>query len=111
MTISQATADSWLEKSVNTKYAPRVSKYNHIYHFNQNQFDALVSFAYNIGSIDGLTAYGSKSISQISSSITQYVKAGGQVLRGLVNSRNAEKALFDSPPTSFSNGKRWLQDG
>ena len=31
------------------------------YKWNQNEFDALVSFAYNIGSIDGLTSSGSRS--------------------------------------------------
>ena len=35
--ISQATADNWLEKSVNKKYAPLVEKYNSKYNFNQNQ--------------------------------------------------------------------------
>lgn len=95
--ISQETADEWLEKSVNTKYAPKVEKYNKKYNFNQNQFDALVSFAYNIGSIDQLTAKGTRTISEIASHITAYNKAGGKVLVGLTRRRNAEKKLFLKP--------------
>ena len=57
--ISQETADEWLRKSIDSKYAPKVDKYSS-YKWNQNEFDALVSFAYNIGSIDGLTAQGSR---------------------------------------------------
>lgn len=95
--ISQQTADKWLEMSVNTKYSPRVEKFNSIYNFNQNQFDALVSFCYNIGSINQLTANGTRSIEEIASHMTEYVHAGGKVLQGLVNRRNDEVALFNTP--------------
>lgn len=95
--VSQKTADEWLEISVNSKYAPRVEAYNHIYNFNQNQFDALVSFCYNIGSIHQLTANGTRSIEEIASHMTEYVHAGGKVLQGLVNRRNDEVALFNEP--------------
>jgi GH24 family phage-related lysozyme (muramidase) len=95
LTISQATADEWLETSVNSKYSPLVDKYDSTYHWNQNQFDALVSFAYNIGSIDGVTAKGTRTISEISAKILEYNKAGGKVLNGLVTRRKAEKELFD----------------
>ena len=104
MTISQATADEWLEKSVNNKYAPLVDKYNSTYHFNQNQFDALVSFAYNLGSIDSLVAYGKRSISEISNKILAYDKANGQTLAGLTRRRKAEKELFDTPV------EKWVED-
>ena len=95
--ISQEKADNWLEKSVNSKYSPLVEKYNHKYNFNQNQFDALVSFAYNIGSIDQLTANGTRTINEIASHITAYNKAGGKVLAGLTRRRKAEKELFLKP--------------
>lgn len=93
--ISQETADKWLRTSLNQKYLPKVMKYDSKYKWNQNQLDALVSFAYNIGSIDQLTANGTRSISQISSHIPAYNKAGGKVLTGLVRRRADEKALFD----------------
>lgn len=106
MTITQATAEEWLTKTVNNKYVPLVMKYDSIYHWNQNQLDALVSFAYNLGSIDSLVNYGKRSISEISNAILLYNKAGGQVLAGLTRRRNAEKVLFDTPCDSA----KWIQD-
>lgn len=109
LTISQAKADSWLEQSVNSKYVPKVMKYNSTYKWNQNQLDALTSFAYNIGSIDGLTNNGKRSISEISSKILSYNKAGGKVLSGLTTRRKAEKTLFDKKTaTVYIEG--WKQD-
>ena len=84
--ISQATADDWLRQSVDKKYGPKVDKYS-AYNWNQNEFDALVSFAYNIGSIDGLTASGSRSKEEIADKIQAYNKAGGKVLSGLIRRR------------------------
>ena len=57
--INQATANDWLRRSVDAKYGPKVDKYSK-YNWTQNEFDALVSFAYNIGSIDQLTASGTR---------------------------------------------------
>ena len=107
MTITQAQADEWLYKSVSNKYVPKVMKYDAIYHWNQNQLDALTSFAYNIGSIDQLVNYGQRSIAEISTKILAYNKAGGKVLAGLTRRRNAEKELFDTP-IQHLNG--WVQD-
>lgn len=95
--IRQETADKWLEDSVNHKYSPKVSKYDANYHWNQNEFDALVSFAYNVGSIDQLTAYGTRSKMTIAKKILEYNKAGGRVLRGLTRRRKAEHDLFVKP--------------
>lgn len=103
--ISQATADKWLKKSLEKKYLPLVLKYDDRYHWNQNQLDALVSFAYNIGSIDQLTADGTRTIKQISAHITAYNKAGGKVLTGLTNRRKEEKALFDRKVSTVSTKK------
>jgi len=117
MTITQKQADEWLEKSVNNKYVPKVMKYDAIYHWNQNELDSLTSFAYNIGSIDQLTANGTRNRAQISAKILSYDKAGGKVLEGLTRRRKAEKALFDTPYTQQYNegwikndvGKWWYQ--
>lgn len=73
-----------------------MSKYN----FNQNQFDALVSFAFNVGSINQLTASGTRTLEQISSKITAYNKSGGRVIAGLVKRRSREKELFDAPTST-----------
>lgn len=93
--ITQEQAEEYLRKDVE-KYEKAVMKYDDTYHFTENQFSALVSFAYNIGSIDQLTAKGTRTIEQISNKILAYNKAGGKVLKGLVRRREAEKALFDS---------------
>ncbi len=94
--ISQETADEWLRQSVDKKYGPKVDKYSK-YEWNQNEFDALVSFAYNIGSIDGLTVSGSRSKEEIADKIPAYNKAGGKVLSGLTRRRQEERALFTTP--------------
>ena len=92
--ITEKTADNWLEKALNKKYLPKVMKYNGKYKWNQNEIDALVSFAYNIGSIDTLTANGTRTRAAISSKMLQYNKAGGKVLNGLTRRRKAERELF-----------------
>ena len=96
--ITQAKAEEYLKSDVSTAES-KVNKYLDTYGFNQNQFDALVSFAFNIGNIDGLTKKGTRTISEISSKFTAYNKAGGKVLSGLTTRRKAEKSLFDTPTT------------
>lgn len=98
--ISRATADKWLEESLNKKYCPKVEKYQSKYNFNENQFAALVSFAFNVGSIDGLTANGTRSIAQIKNMIMKYNKAGGRTIKGLTDRRRDELALFNKPVAS-----------
>jgi len=98
--ITQAQADVYLVNDL-AKYEAKVNKYMPRYNFNQNQYDALVSFAYNVGSIDGLTAHGIRSISTIASKFMSYTKSGGKVLGGLIRRREAEKNLFTSPISQY----------
>lgn len=92
--ITQYQADLYLLLDLQ-KFEAKVEKYNAKYHWTQNEFDSLVSFAYNIGSIDQLTNNGKRSKSEISMKIPAYNKAGGKVLSGLTKRRNAEQALFN----------------
>lgn len=101
-TITQAQAEELLKDDL-AAYEKKVDKYNDTYHFNQNQFDALVSFAYNIGSIDQLTNKGKRTIAEISEKIPAYNKARGKVLAGLTRRRKVEKALFDTIPDEAVN--------
>lgn len=94
LVISEKTADNWLERSLNSKYLQKVMKYDKKYNWNQNEIDALVSFAYNIGSIDRLTANGTRSRATIAAKILEYNKAAGKVYRGLTRRRKAERKLF-----------------
>ena len=93
MKISQAQAELFLLDDLQ-KYADRVNKYDSKYHWTQNEFDALVSFCYNVGNIDQLTANGTRSRQVIAEKMLLYNKGGGKVLAGLVRRRNAEYALF-----------------
>lgn len=100
MRITEEQAESYLIDDVEEfeSYVNKVNdKYN--YNFNQNQFDALVSFTYNCGNgnLLKLCNYGKRSISEISEKIILYNKSSGKTLNGLVNRRNAEKELFDKP--------------
>lgn len=97
LTITKEKAEEWLRECLNKRYAPLISKYDTRYGWNQNEFDALVSFAYNIGSIDQLTANGSRSKSVISNKLLEYNKAGGKVYAGLTRRRKAERDLFLTP--------------
>ena len=94
MVITQEKADELLMCDCD-KFVERVNKYMGKYNFNQNQFDALVSFAFNIGSIDKLTANGTRSIKTISNKILAYDYAGGKKLAGLTRRRKAEHELFN----------------
>ena len=96
--ITQETAESYLRNDL-VNYEKAVNNYNSIYHFNQNQFDALVSFTYNCGAgnLKNLTQSGKRTIAQISEKLLLYNKAGGVTLLGLQRRRAAEKVLFDTP--------------
>lgn len=69
---------------------------------SQNQFDALVCLAFNIG----VTAFARSTLvrklnegdtSGAAAQFLVWVKAGGRVVQGLVNRRNKERVLFLTP--------------
>lgn len=65
--------------------------------FNQNQFDALVSFAYNCGTGNLNKLCKCRTKAEIGSKMLLYNKAGGKVLAGLTRRRNAENKLYNTP--------------
>ena len=93
-TITKKKAISLLKKDL-ACFERHVQSYNYIYEWTDNEFSALVSFAFNIGNIDQLTAYGTRTRSQIRSAMLKYVKANGKTLAGLVKRRKAELKLFN----------------
>lgn len=101
--ISQPTADRLLEAEVNNK-ALGVSKLLGKKIVTQNQFDSLVSFAYNIG----IGALGKSTLLKkllinpsdptIKDEFLRWNKGGGKVLPGLTKRRQAEWNLFNQKP-------------
>lgn len=102
MSITRADAQKLLEKDI-VSFESKVEKYNDVYHWTQNQFDAMVLFAYNVGSIDKLTNKGKRSIEEISKKMLEYNKSGGKVLTGLTNRRLKEQAIFNTKEIKASD--------
>ena len=92
MTITQAQAEIMLGIDL-VKYEQAVDHYA-IFPLSQNQFDALVSFAYNcgVGNLQKLLA--GRNALQVAEAMLKYNKAGGKVLNGLTKRRQTEHDLF-----------------
>ena len=106
-TITKSSATELLKKDLESA-ENKVNKYVSVYGFNQNQYDALVSFCYNVGNIDGLTKNGARTISQISTAFTYYNKSGGKVLKGLQSRRLKERELFNKPVDNIEYYSRYV---
>jgi lysozyme len=71
-------------------------------HVNQNQFDALVSFAYNTGLVNYKNSTLLKRVNanpndpDIEKQFMRWVRAGGKVIKGLITRRQAEATLYFS---------------
>lgn len=93
MKITQKEAEELLKKDLE-RYEYQVNCYDNIYHWSQNEFDALLSFAYNLGSIHQLTNYGKRDRKTIAEKMLLYVNSGGVKIPGLVTRRKKEQELF-----------------
>lgn len=98
MTISQAQAENFLKEDVKTaeRAVSSISK-----SWNQNHFDALVSFTYNCGSNNLQTLCKNRTIPAIGEALLFYNKCGEKVLDGLTKRRHVEQDLYFTPITSF----------
>lgn len=106
--ISQEQADLFLEQDL-AKFEANVNKYDSVYHWTQNEFDALCSFAFNVGSIDQLTAKGTRTKQVIANKILEYNKAGGKPI--LTYRRQIEHDLFVNNQTierTYVEGKTYI---
>lgn len=103
-TITMVQAEKYLrqdcekfEKYVNNAaYVPITEK------LNQNQFDALVSFAYNCGAGNLGKLCRDRNTEQIAAALPLYNKAAGKELTGLTRRRAAEVKLFKTPEAGTS---------
>ena len=75
----------------------------------QPQFDALVSFTYNLGTgaLAASTLLRKLNTGEpgVGPEFARWVYAGGQVLDGLVRRRAAERVLFESAPIAVPDGR------
>ena len=95
--ITQQLAESFLQRHVNAIEKDILSLIK--VPLKQNQFDALVSFSYNVGfgafrDSTLLKLLNAGDIDGTSKQFERWNKAGGKVSNGLTRRRNAEKALF-----------------
>jgi lysozyme len=106
-TITQAQADELLRKDL-AKFVARVNKFVKV-PINQNQFDALVIFDFNTGGLGTSTLLkklnagdykGAAAEFDLWTKITDPETGKKVVSQGLVNRRNAEQALFNTPVPS-----------
>lgn len=91
--ISQEQADLLLKTDI-AKFERNVNRYDSIYHWSQNEYDSLCSFAFNVGSIDQLVDNGNRSKTTIAEKMLLYNKAGKKVISGLTARRKIERELF-----------------
>lgn len=99
-TITKAEADELLEKDLE-KFRGGVNRCVKV-PLNENQFGALVSFAYNvgIGSLQSSTLLKLLNACDYDAASDQFLrwnKSGGKVLTGLTRRREAERAVFLTP--------------
>lgn len=93
MVITEEKATELLKSDI-ARFEKQVATYNTIYNFTSNEFSALVSFAYNVGSITLLTRNGTRTKLQIANKMLDYCKANGEKLNGLYKRRQKERKLF-----------------
>ena len=97
-------AEFMLWRELEDEYEGYVNDYVHV-PLNQNQFDALCSWVYNLGPANLKVSTLLKKLNngeyeEVPAQIKRWNKAGGKVLEGLVRRRNAEALMFE--------GKEWL---
>ena len=96
--ISEKTATYLLRTQVDETYGKAVNHYVQV-PLTQNQFDALVSFTYNlgVGALRGSTLLRKLNTGDYKSAAKEFHKwthAGGKVNRGLIARRNKESDFF-----------------
>ena len=97
--ITEEKAFEILEYIANKDFGSNINKVVKV-PLNQNQFDALVSFAYNVGngnfnSSTLLRKLNSSDYEGAANEFKKWNRSGGKILAGLARRRKAEKELFD----------------
>jgi len=97
MTITKEQAEQMLVDELH-EYENYINEYVTVA-LSQNQFDALVSWVYNLGPANlkastMLKVLNSGKYEDVPAQIKRWNKAGGKVLEGLIRRREAEACLF-----------------
>ena len=104
MVITQAQADQFLFEDVQ-RFVNAVNQYQSRFNFNQNEYDALVSFTYNCGAgslANVMSCCNTKQ--EIAEECKLYNRSSdGQILNGLVRRREEEYKLFMSESNNNTN--------
>jgi len=104
MSITEDTAEALLKEDLKD-FEEQVSNLVKV-ELNQNQFDALIAWTFNLGSGNLssstlLKKLNNSEYGEVPEQIKRWNKAGGKVLEGLIRRREAEALLFE--------GKDWKQ--
>lgn len=91
MRITHAQAIRLLQKDIQ-RFERAINNLDRTW--TQNEFDALVSFAFNCGEANLYKLVYNRNHEQIADAFLLYNKAGGKILKGLVKRRQEERALF-----------------
>lgn len=96
--ISEADATSLLEYQVMSVYGEAVNRYTTVMN-NQNHFDALTSFTYNLGegNLKSSTLLKKHNLGDYAGAGDEFLKwvySNGKVLQGLVERRESERKLY-----------------
>ena len=117
--ITRSQALDRMKREVDERYGKAVNDLK--LPLNQNQFDALTSFVYNVGpgGVGSNTGVGralrQRHWNQAANELLKWDKAGGRTLPGLTRRRKAERELFLRKPAFDWSGytaseKRWIQE-
>ncbi len=96
MKISEAKATELLKDDME-RFENAVKNCSLTFEPNENQFSALVSFAFNCGAGNLKTLVKGRSAEVVAEKMLLYNKAAGVVLKGLARRRKAERELFLTP--------------
>jgi GH24 family phage-related lysozyme (muramidase) len=115
--MTRAQAEQRMMREIDAVYGAAVNAIG--VDLNQNQFDALVSFVYNVGpgGIGPHTGIGQalrdRNFPRAANELLEWDKAGGQRLAGLTRRRQAERELFlkeDRWKGYTENEIRWIRE-
>ena len=106
--ITKQLAEELLFKTIRYQYERYVNKYDKYYTFTQSQFDALVSFTYNLGekNLSTLLQNGARTKSEISDKLLEFsniynsTSMNYERSEALYKRRLKEKELFDREPSN-----------